>query len=104
MCCQLCWKVVQSKTRHVVVFGPNDVLSYIRCLSRQQGGGGPDRKAQHRRTQSSRPTEMGSQGSGGSSNSRRPSPTQQRGPDLPDAAQSVTLLVGSLPLPCQQLC
>ena len=81
-----------------------EVLSYIWCPSRQQGGGGPDRKAHHRRTQSSRPTEMGSQGSGGSSNSRRPSPTQQRGPDLPDVAQNVSLLVGRPPLPCQQLC
>ena len=86
-----------------MAFEFSEVLSCIWCLSRQQGGGGPDRKAQHRRTQSSRPTEMGSQGSGGSSNSRRPSPTQQRGPDLPDAAQIVTLLVGSPPLPCQQL-
>ena len=87
-----------------VALESSEVLSCIWCPSRQQGGGGPDRKAQHRRTQSSRPTEMGSQGSGGSSNSRRPSPTQQRRPDLPDVAQDVTLLVGRPPLQCQQLC
>ena len=77
------------------------MLRWTGCQYRQQGGGGPDRKPQHRRTQSSRPTEMGSQGSGGSSNGRRPSPSQRRVPDPADMPQGTTLQVGSPPLRCQ---